>query len=205
MKSVVNHLESRILKGGSINIDEALELAEIADSDMEIMQELLNASDRIRKEFNGDKISLCTIINAKSGSCGEDCTFCAQSVHYDTRVDEYPLLDENTALNAAKDNERYGVHRFSLVTSGRGLDDYEFQHIIKIIKRLKAETKLEVCASLGFITYERALELKKAGLENYHNNTETSRNYFARICSTHTYDDKIRTIKNALKAGLNVC
>jgi biotin synthase len=200
MNISLQDIELRLLKGESINFEEAMGIAEIAR-----LEDLLDVSDRIRRSFNGNKINLCTIINAKSGKCPENCKYCAQSAHYNTNINEYSLINEEEVLKQAKTNEAYGVHRFSLVTSGRELDDNDFEKILGIIRRLKKETKIKICASLGFSTCDRALKLKEAGLDMYHHNLETGRSYFKNICTTHTFDDKIQTITNLFSAGLKVC
>ena len=144
-------------------------------------------------------------MNAKSGKCSEDCKFCAQSSYYKTGVEEYSLLDYNEILNRAKEMESKGVHRFSLVTSGKGMSGKEFNNILNIYEGLRENTNLKLCASLGIIDYEQAKMLKSAGVTTYHHNVETCRDNFHNICTTHTYKDRIKTIKDAKKAGLDVC
>lgn len=200
MGNLLEKVTEKILAGGEISFAEAVSLAQIAD-----LNELLPAADRIRNRFTGNKIDLCTIMNAKSGKCSENCKFCAQSGHYATKVCEYPLVNVEQALALAKENEAEGVHRFSLVTSGKVLSGKDFDKIIEIFKVLKQETKLQLCASLGCITYEQAVQLKEAGLSRYHHNVETSSDYYGKICDTHTYQDRIATIKNVFQAGLEVC
>ncbi len=153
----------------------------------------------------GRKADLCTIMNAKSGKCSEDCKFCAQSSYYKTGVEEYSLLDYNEILNRAKEMESKGVHRFSLVTSGKDMSGKEFNNILNIYEGLRENTNLKLCASLGIIDYEQAKMLKSAGVTTYHHNVETCRDNFHNICTTHTYKDRIKTIKDAKKAGLDVC
>ncbi len=169
------------------------------------LKELMAGADYIRAALMGSKVDLCTIINGKSGRCGENCRFCAQSAHHHTACESYPFLDIKTILAAAKANEAAGVDRFSIVTSGRTLSGAEFAAAIAAYKCLKAECRLELCASMGFLTRDQLIALKEAGVTRYHHNIETSRRYFPKICTTHTYDDKIAMIKEAQAAGLTVC
>ncbi len=192
-------LKDKIIKGYEITKDEALMLI---DADLD---ELRKYADEIREHFCGNKFDLCSIINAKSGKCSEDCKYCAQSAHYNTKVEEYNLLDEDTIINAAKENKNKGVLRFSIVTSGRKPTKSDLEKICKIIKRIKTDTGLEVCASLGLLDKDDLTKLKEAGLTRIHNNLESSEKFFKTVCSTHTTHDKIRTIKYAQELGLEIC
>jgi len=198
--NLIGQLENKIMSGGEISFDEAIHLIKVNEVD-----ELLNAANRIRQKFMGNKVDLCTIMNAKSGRCSENCKFCAQSAHYPTGIDEYSLINAEEALKLAKENESQGVHRFSLVTSGKTLSEKEFERVLEIYRILKRKTKLKLCASHGIITYHQALKLKEAGVTMYHHNIETSRDYFPKICTTHSYQDRINTVKNVKAAGLDVC
>lgn len=189
----------KVLDNQDINYDEALSLI---DCDIE---ELKNGADLIRKHFCSNKFDLCSIINGKSGKCSEDCKFCRQSIHYNTNVETYDLLDSKMITNHAKTNEIKGVQRFSIVTSGRNLSCNDFNKLIDIYQTLKQKTKLSLCASLGLLNEEQFKQLKALGVVKYHNNLETSRNYFKYICSTHSYQQKIDTINSAKKAGLQIC
>lgn len=144
-------------------------------------------------------------MNVRSGLCPEDCRYCAQSAHYPTEVDVYESAEIDEVLKLALENEAAGVRRFSLVTSGRNLEGKAFDKIINMIRELRSKTSLYICGSIGFITRDQAVELKAAGLNRFHHNLETSRNFFPRICTTHTFDDKIQSIGNAQDAGLSVC
>jgi biotin synthase len=144
-------------------------------------------------------------MNAKSGRCTEDCKFCAQSGHYKTNVEEYELVSKEDALKLARENEKEGVNRFSLVTSGRGASDSDLEKILDIYEELNREMKLDLCASLGILGYEQLLKLREKGITMYHHNLETSREYYKNICTTHSYDERIDTINAAKKAGLFVC
>ena len=200
MNKSLDKIEKKVLDGKYICFDEATELAQIED-----MEDLFAAADRIRERFKGKKADLCSIMNAKSGRCSENCKYCAQSGYYNTGITDYPLVSLEDALKLANENEACGVKRFSLVTSGRAVSEEDLEKLIEIFKGLKKETGLNLCASLGCIPYRHALKLKEAGVEMYHHNVETSSDYFDKICNTHSYQDRVDTIKNAISAGLEVC
>ena len=162
-------------------------------------------ADKIRKAFVGNKVDLCTIINGKSGKCGENCKFCAQSAHNHTNCDVYSLLDYESIYKEAKSNQDEGVDRFAIVTSGKSPSEEDFEKLLEIYRQLHKELSISLCASLGFLTEEQFNRLYDAGVRSYHNNIETSKNYFPKICTTHTFEDKIANIKRAQKAGLFVC
>lgn len=201
MNSVLRDIENKLVKGQMIDFEEAMGFTE-SNIDCE---ELFSLADKLCKENMGHKVDLCTIINAKSGKCSEKCKYCAQSGHYNTDVQSYPLIGIDDVLRMARENEKEGVHRFSIVTSGGSLIEKDFEKVLNMLLALREETGLKLCASLGSISFEQALKLKQAGLSMYHHNIETCREYYKEICDTHTYDDRIHTIKNAMKAGLEVC
>ena len=196
---VVERLKNIVVQGGSINRKEAVDLY---GSNLD---ELRLAANDLRTRFCGNSFDLCTIINGKSGSCSEDCKYCAQSVHYRTDIHEYPLMEAGTVLKEALYNEIKGVLRFSIVTSGRCLNDREVDMITEVYSTLSKNCSMSLCASHGLLTFEQLKKLKASGVSRYHNNLETSRRYFPEVCTTHSYEDKIRTIKDAFKAGLDVC
>ncbi|ADC69051.1 biotin synthase [Methanocaldococcus sp. FS406-22] len=164
--------------------------------------DLLYLAFKIKNKIN-NKIKLCAIINAKSGKCPEDCIFCSQSIHNKCNIPIYPLKSKNEILEYAKTFDGI-VERFSIVTSGKKINDDEFVKIVEAIELIKEETNLKVCCSLGLLDREKLKELKKLDVR-LHNNLETSKNYFKNICSTHSYDDKVKVIKEAKKLGLEVC
>ncbi|HCC53872.1 MAG TPA: biotin synthase BioB [Desulfobulbaceae bacterium] len=153
----------------------------------------------------GTSFSLCSIVNAKSGRCSEDCHFCAQSAHYQTEAPVYPLLDKARILSAAHEAKRIGASRFSLVTSGRGLASEDLAQVLGIIRAIREEVGIKVCASLGIMGEVEFRQLKEAGLSRYHHNLETSREFFPQICTTHSFADRLATIKAAQAVGLEVC
>lgn len=195
----VHQTKERILAGSSINRNEALRLS------FEPLDELCSAADEIRKSFCGNSFDICTIINGKCGRCPEDCKFCAQSSRYKTEISEYPLIDADTIAEQAKKNADSGVMRFSIVTSGKRLSPSEVDSVCKSIAAIKARTDIGVCVSLGLLDEEDFRKLKSAGAERVHCNLESSESYFKSVCTTHTYAQKIETLKAAQRAGLSVC
>lgn len=192
-------LYEKILGGAYINREEALLAYEHP------LEELCGYADKIRRHFCGDSFDICTIINAKSGHCSENCKFCAQSAHNCTDVSVYPLLSADEIVKQAKNNREQGVLRYSLVTSGRALSDEEIDSICPTIERIRKEVGIAVCVSFGLLSEAQFKKLKKAGVSRVHNNLESSARYFGEICSTHTFDDKVEAIKAAQAAGLSVC
>ena len=195
----IKNLYKQVLEGYSISKEEAYKLM---DYDVEVLR---NYAKSIREQLCGNVFDLCSIINGKSGACSENCKYCAQSAHYNTRVETYPLLDAEVFIKDAKEHKAEGVLRYSIVTSGKRLSKKEVEDVAKIYKRMREECEIKLCASHGLLDEEDFTKLKEAGIVRYHNNLETSRNYFASICTTHTYEDKMKTIKAAQKVGLEVC
>ncbi len=189
-----------VLSGGQINFQQAMELAEKSDP-----LELYQAADELRNTLHSNQLDLCSIVNAKSGKCSENCKFCAQSSHYDIEVDSYEVVDLQVAIDQAKENERHGVERFSLVTAGRSVSFKQLEEFEKIYNRLKEETTGSLCASMGFLTKEKAERLVEMGVKRYHCNLETCRSFFSEVCTTHSWEEKVATIKIAQEVGLEVC
>ncbi|WP_295261111.1 biotin synthase BioB [Veillonella sp.] len=193
----------RILDGGEITPKEAEELIHVSDEDTMI---LLAMADKIRQKFSGNEVDLCAIVNARSGKCPENCKFCAQSAHHETGVTVYPFMSEEDIVEHARKAKEAGAIRFSIVTSGRNTNNpKEFERILSALRRIHEETGLEICCSLGLLTYEQAVQLKAIGVTRYHSNIETAPSNFPNICSTHNFADKMSTIENAKKAGIRVC
>lgn len=169
------------------------------------LDDLCECADQIRRHFCSSQFDLCTIINGKSGRCSENCKFCAQSAHYHTCAEEYPLLSADEIVAQARKNRDQGVLRYSIVTSGKRLSDSEVNTMCGVIQRIRKEVGIPVCVSFGLLDQEQYQKLKKAGASRVHNNLETSRRNFPNVCTTHTFDDKIRAIRAAQAAGLTVC
>ena len=169
------------------------------------LKELCEGADRIREHFIGDKVDLCSIINGRSGRCPEDCKYCAQSAHNHTSCEIYDFLPEEKIVEACKLNESEGVDRFSIVTSGRALSGEEFEKAVHAYETMHAECKIDLCASMGFLKAEQLHRLHEAGVTSYHHNIETSKRNFPNICTTHTYEQKIETLKLVKKEGMCAC
>lgn len=169
------------------------------------LAELAAKADKLRRKKTDNKLDICTICNAKSGLCSEDCKFCTQSVHYDTGTPVYPMMNIYEIMENALKAKENGSKRFGIVTSGHSLNSEEVDHIANVIKEIRNKLDIEVCASLGCLDYDQLVLLKKSGLSRYHHNIETSREHFPKIVSTHAFDDRITTVRNAVKAGLSTC
>jgi len=169
------------------------------------LAELIARADKIRKRFAGNRVELCNILNAKSGLCPEDCKFCAQSARHKTGAQVYPLKSKAQMLEAAREAKKIGAERFDIVTSGDKLSGEDFGVIVDAIKEITEEVKIKTCASLGSMGDRDLSLLKEAGLSRYHHNLETSPRFFTKIVSTHTFEDRLKTIKAAKQVGLEVC
>jgi biotin synthase len=205
MKPFIEDLKNRVLQGGETTFEEAMRLVEISLEDKENLNALLDAAREITFHFNSDEPGLCSLVNAKSYLCGEDCGFCSQSVRFDTRVNRYKLMPAEEVVAAAKAFEKKGAVNFCVVTSGGDLNDAEFDNVIEIYKRLKAETNMSLDGSLGFLTPERVERLKEAGLRRFNNNLQSSREFYPKIVSTHTYDKRIETMKMLQDGNVEIC
>ncbi|MGD9808481.1 MAG: biotin synthase BioB [Deferribacterales bacterium] len=168
------------------------------------LSELIDYAEQIKKKFKGDRAETCAIINARSGLCSEDCSFCAQSSHFNTGAPEYGFIDMERIDKASKDLAEKGVKRFSIVTSGIGPTDEEFEKIKEAMGVIKSHGLLPD-ASVGCMSYEKLMELKKVGMTAYHHNLEVARSYFPQICSTHDYERDVETVRDSVRAGLYVC
>ena len=186
----------KIQNGEMLDFSLALDLA--GQMKVEVLAE---AADGLRRKIHGDTFDLCSIINAKSGRCSENCKFCAQSSHYKTKIEEYPLVEKNEALRQAKDNEKHGVARFSLVSAGRSPRQDELSGYGRLYETLQRQTSLSLCASMGMLTTEKAEQLRSFGVVRYHCNLEACRSYFPKVCSTHTWEEKVRNLTGRAPGG----
>jgi len=202
-KEFIDRLIESGLKGEGISRADALRLETLTHGELET---LFEGTDKIRDRFKGKDVKICSIVNAKSGRCVEDCSFCAQSSQFTTDSPEYELMDVDEIVASAKEAEAFGSNEFSIVTSGTAMDDRrELDKVIEAVKRIKAETSLETCCSMGLMSLEHLKELKAAGLDRCHHNLETAASHFKNIVTTHTYEDEVRAVENAKSAGLQVC
>lgn len=198
--SFTEELKQKIYAGADITRDEALALVNVP------LEELTAAANEIREKVCENRFDMCTIVNGKCGRCPEDCKYCAQSAHYRTDCQEtYPLLSTEELVKGARYNKEQGVLRYSIVTSGRRLSDAEVEQVCGSIREIRRQVDIEICVSFGLLGEAQFRKIKEAGASRVHCNLESSRNYFPQICTTHTYDEKIETLKAAQRAGLSVC
>lgn len=190
----------KVIDGDSISFEDAERLISTND-----LIKLTDSANNIAKNFNDENIDVESLINAKSGNCPEDCSFCAQSTFYETGITKFPLLADDIILDKAKQAESNGASSFCLVCAYREPSQTDFQKICKIIEKLRKTVKLQINVSLGFMTPERAQILKSLGVKRYNHNLEASESFFSTICKTHDFSDRIKTAKIVKEAGLELC
>ncbi|WP_239639034.1 biotin synthase BioB [Thermodesulfovibrio thiophilus] len=166
--------------------------------------DLIFTANAVRKKYRGDKVELCAIVNAKSGKCSEDCSFCAQSSRYKTDSPVYPLVDKDELLKKAIEAKKHKVKRFSIVISGKKPSKQELKQIGETIEHL-TKKEINTCASLGFLNYDELCYLRDCGLQRVHCNIESSEKIFPEICTTHSFSSKVQTLEQAKNAGLSIC
>ncbi|MEW6117244.1 MAG: biotin synthase BioB [Nitrospirota bacterium] len=198
---MITALRDKVLSHGSITISEAHSLVECKGSDL---FDLFAAAAKLRETFLGTSVDLCAIVNAKSGACPEDCSYCAQSSKSRADVAIYPLIKKEAVIEKAQEAKDAGVRRFCVVTSGRKIGTRELKEIAAMIGAMR-NIGLLPCATLGLLDKDELQFLKDAGLERYHHNLETSERFFPEICRTHSYYDKLKTIEAAKAVSLSVC
>ena len=196
----IKEATSRVLSGEDISIEEAQRLLNSNDIDS-----LIRCSNTITRRFNGDLVDVETLVNAKSGACPEDCSFCAQSSRYKTGINKYDLLPEETILKQAQNAKESGANSFCLVCAYRSPPKEDFEQICKTITEIKKKVKIDVNVSLGFMTREMARRLKSIGVKRYNHNLETAESYFSQICKTHDFHDRVKTAKIVVDEGLELC
>jgi len=189
-----------IREGGELDFNQAMELAQKAS-----LADLCDAAVELCHDVHGNSFDLCSIINARSGKCSEDCRYCAQSIHHTTNIKSYDQIDSRTAIAQARENDAYGVNRLSLVTAGRSLNPSQIEGMGSLYDAMAEKTTLRFCASMGFLTKESARQLVSFGVGRYHCNLESCRDFFPSICTTHTWEEKVETLKIARDAGMDLC
>lgn len=187
-----------------IAIEDAVDLIEISDGDNNL-ETIYDIASEVKERYSEKRVSLCSIASGRYGNCSEDCKFCAQSAHHSSDRSLGEIEPYEKILGLARESEVGGVGRFSIVTSGSRFDEIDHEKIVDYYARLKRDTDIGLCASHGMASYEMLKALKDSGVEMYHHNLETSRNYYQHICTTHSYEERIETIRNAKRAGLRVC
>ena len=196
----IEKMMEKVLAGKNISFEEAQTLLSTTD-----IQTLARCANIITRKFNGDIVDMESLINAKSGSCPEDCSFCAQSAFYDTGISKYSLLPIEKLVERAKNAKEGGSTSFCLVCAYRSAPEKDFEQLCESISQIKNRVGIEVNVSLGFMTFERALKLKSIGVKRYNHNLETAKSYFSQICRTHEYEDRVNTAKIVKEAGLELC
>jgi len=202
MRKEIRKVGEKVLGGKKVGMKEVLPLLGVKGPDI---MDLAAVANRVRVEFNGNEIDFCSLLNVKSGRCSEDCVFCAQSGRYKTEAPIYPLLDVDRIVEEARQAQEKGTGRFCLISSGRQLSDGEFETILSALGRIRKETTLDLDCSLGTLSEERAEALRKVGVTRYNHNVETSESHFPKICSTHSFGDRVKTIEVLKDRGFSIC
>lgn len=196
----IAEMENKVNSGDEILFPEAQRLLNTSN-----VQTLAEAANRIARRFSGAQVDVEMLLNAKSGSCPEDCSFCAQSSFYESKINKYPLLEKETILGRAQKAKESGADSFCLVCAYRSPPENDFNYICDIIEYIKKYLDIDVNVSLGFMTKERARRLKMIGVKRYNHNLETSETYFSQICRTHDFSDRVNTALIVKEAGLELC
>lgn len=200
---MLEKIKTKILQGGRVTAEEAETLINL-ESPAGI-DALLRVANEVRKHFRSDKVDLCSLVNAKSGLCGEDCAFCAQSTKHNSDVTRYALLPAEEMVRRAQEAEKFGAKRFCIVTSGGRLTDEEFRTVLEAFRGIRESTNLKLDASLGFLTPERIAELRETGVTRFNHNLETSPEFYPEIVSTHKFEDRVNTVKKLKDGGMEIC
>jgi biotin synthase len=196
----IAEMENKVNSGDEILLPEARRLLDTTN-----VQILAETANGIARRFSGTQVDVEMLLNAKSGSCPEDCSFCAQSSFYESRIKKYPLLEKETILGRAQKAKESGADSFCLVCAYRSPPETDFNYICDIIQHIKKYLDIDVNVSLGFMTKERARRLKMIGVKRYNHNLETSETYFSQICRTHDFSDRVNTALIVKEAGLELC
>ena len=194
--------KEKVLSNQKISNEDYEKLINVSDDSLTVLSE---AANDITRKLCGNLVDVEALINAKKGKCQEDCSFCSQSAFYKTGIDTYKLLPSETIVQNAMLAKEDGVKSFCLVCAWRGPTENDFEQISSIIKKINEKVGIEVNCSLGFINHEMAIKLKKLGVKRYNHNLEASRSYFAKICTTHSYDERMQTNLIVKNAGLELC
>ncbi len=202
MRKKIQKIGDKVLEGRKVGLKEILPLLETEGPDI---MDLAAVANRVRVAFKGNRVDLCSLLNAKSGKCSEDCAFCAQSGHYQTEAPVYPLMDEDRMVEGAKEAQKRRTERFCLISSGRQLNDMEFETVLRALERIRKETDLALDCSFGTLNRERTEALKKVGVTRYNHNLETAESHFGKICTTHSFQDRVRTVEILKDQGFSIC
>lgn len=199
--TVIAGLRDKVISGQELSREELSKLANAEGADI---FEIFSAASAIREKFKGNGVELCSIVNAKSGECPEDCSYCAQSAYYNTGSPVFPLVKEDIVMEKVNEAKAAGVKRFCIVTGGRKVEGDELKEIGRLIGKIRKAGMLP-CATLGLQNRDELSLLRDSGLERYHHNLETSESFFPEVCTTHTYKEKLHTIDAVKSIGLSLC
>jgi biotin synthase len=200
--SIWHQLATQVLRGHSLTEDEALS---ILQSDDDELLDLLAATFRVRKKYFGKTVQLYLLMNAKSGLCPEDCSYCSQSKVATSEIPKYNLLNADKLMDGARIAHERGSKTYCIVISARGPSETEMRAVTQIVPRIKEAYGLDICACLGLLTPEQALRLHDCGVNRVNHNVNTGPNFYEQICSTHTYQDRLNTLRAVRKAGMELC
>lgn len=195
-------LADKSLRGELLTMEESLSILQSHDDEL---LEIMHAAFKIRKQYYGKKVKLNLILNAKSGLCPEDCGYCSQSIISKAPIDKYPLLEKDTLVDGARKAMELKVGTYCIVASGRGPTNRELDQVIDAVKEIKSTMPMKICTCLGILSQDQANRLKEAGVDRYNHNLNTSKENFANITTTHTYDDRVNTVENVKSSGISPC
>jgi len=202
MIDFIKNLADRVLAGEELTKEDGLKILNIPK---EYLLDLVEEGKKVREAYFKDEVEFCSLINAKNGACSEDCSFCAQSSKYNTPINPYPLVSKKEMLEGAEKALSLNANRYCIVTSGRKASKEEIDFIAEAVKEITENYPIKVCVSLGSIDENDLKKLKDAGVDRVNHNLETSKNYFPNIVSTHSWEERYKTIKNIQKVGLSTC
>ncbi|MEK7286116.1 MAG: biotin synthase BioB [Nitrospirota bacterium] len=204
MRDFIRAMEEKAILGIRIGYDEGVRLLQASGPDI---LDLISSANRVRHHYWGNTVHLCSIVNAKSGHCPENCNFCAQSAFHNTDIPTYPLMDAEGMQKAADEAAGFHAEAFGIVAAWRGLrEGKDLEQVLERLRELSKGGKIRIDASLGIIEDPKiAVRLKEAGVAYYNHNLETARSFFPQVCTTHTYDDRVRTIEYCKSAGIKIC
>ena len=198
----IKECQENVFSGNHITAEDAKKLL---DTPEENLKDLAKCANEITRDFNGDKVDVEQLNNIKKNACSEDCTFCGQSAFFDTGIESYQLPTPEEVVTKAQKAKEEGAESYCLVAAWREPSTTDFQKVCKIITEINDKVGISVECSLGFLTIEQATKLKELKVKRYNHNLETARSKFSEICTTHTYDDRLKTLAIAREAGLELC
>ena len=198
----IKECQEKVFSGNHITVDDAKKLLEVSE---ENLKDLARCANEITRDFNGDKVDVEQLNNIKKNACSEDCTFCGQSAFFDTGIESYQLPTPEEVVSKAKKAKEEGAESYCLVAAWREPSTTDFQKVCKIITEINDKVGISVECSLGFLTLEQAKKLKELKVKRYNHNLETAKSKFSEICTTHTYEDRLKTLGIAREAGLELC